>query len=183
VAAPPSQIVAWQHPAKAGVYEGAASPDRAAVDLIWYHGPEGMAAMANRLQPLLGDAADIASWHIGVAFVGELGILVADYGKVVLKQNDKFKGLWRAAQEIPPSPGHYEEWLRACRGEGKSLCNFDYSGALIEHNLLGNVAHRAALGQTLDWDAAALRFTNHDAANALLSKPYRQGWEIPEIAP
>jgi hypothetical protein len=159
-----------------GVYEGATSPARAAVDVIWYHGPIGMKTMAERLQPLLGDITQIAQWHIGAAFVGEAGVLVADYSKIVRHPNPRFKAPWRQPREIPPSPGHYMEWLKACRGEGKSLCNFDYSGKLIEHNLLGNVAHRAGLGQTLNWDAAALKFTGHDAANALLGKTYQPGW-------
>ena len=49
-------------------------------------------------------------------------------------------------------------------------------GSLIEHNLLGNVAHRA--GQTLEWDAKNFKITNDEAANKLLTKKYRKGWEI-----
>jgi hypothetical protein len=58
------------------------------------------------------------------------------------------------------------------------LCNFDYSGALIENNLLGNLAHRAALGKELQWDAEKFKINNHEEANSLLSKTYRKGWEI-----
>lgn len=176
IAAPPSQIVTWKHPAKAGVYAPGAPSERAPLDLSWYHGPDGMAAMAAHLQPLLGDAADIASWHIGTAFVGEAGILVADYDRIVLRQNDRFEKLWHPIATIAPSTGHYQEWLKACRGEGEALCNFDYSGKLIEHNLLGNLAHRAALGEELAWDAQAFTFPNNQAANALLGKSYREGW-------
>jgi len=64
----------------------------------------------------------------------------------------------------------------ACKGEGETLCNFDYSGALIEHNLLGSVAHRAGVGESFDWDAEKFKITNDEAANALLSKTYRKGW-------
>ena len=179
VAAPPSQIVTWQHPARKDFFKtGSAPGQRDAVKVIWYHGPEGMKAMAERLQPLLGDATNIAKWHIGVAFVGENGTLVADYGKIVHKPNEKHKGLWRKATSVPPSPGHYAEWLKACRGEGESLCNFDYSGKLIEHNLLGNVAHRAALGEELQWDAEKFEIAENEEANKLLTKTYRKGWEI-----
>ncbi len=168
-AAPPSQIVTWQHPARG---------DRAAVKVIWYHGPQGMKTMSERLQPKLGGDTDIAKWHIGVAFVGDQGTIVSDYGKIVLSPGAKYKNYQRPAPSIPKSAGHYQEWLKACRGEGKTLCNFDYSGKLIEHNLLGNLAHRAALGKELQWDAEAFKITNHDAANDLLSKKYRKGWEI-----
>jgi hypothetical protein len=38
------------------------------------------------------------------------------------------------------------------------------------------VAHRA--GQTLEWDAKDFKITNDEAANKLLTKEYRKGWEI-----
>lgn len=178
VIAPPSQIVTWKHPSKVGVYGSDGPSERAALELDWYHGPDGMRTMSERLQPLLGDATNIADWHIGVAFVGEFGCLVADYSRIVLKQSADFQGPWQPVLEIPPSSGHYQEWLKACRGEGKALCDFDYSGKLIEHNLLGNLAHRAALGKELQWDSAAFKITNDDAANAFLDKEYREGWAI-----
>ena len=33
--------------------------------------------------------------------------------------------------------------------------------------------------EVLNWDAENLRFTNSPAANALLTKTYRRGWEVP----
>ena len=102
--------------------------------------------------------------------------MVSDYGKNVLSPSAKFKGFKAPAQSIAKSAGHYNEWLKACRNGGESLCNFDYSGSLIEHNLLGNVAHRA--GKALDWDAKNFKITNDEAANKLLTKAYRRGWEI-----
>ena len=175
LSAPPSQIVTWKHPEKQGVFETSTAPaTRKALEVIWYHGPEGMKTMAKRLQPLLGDRTDMSKWHIGLAFVGTEGVLVSDYGKIV-RTNDIN---WRKQTEIEASAGHYAEWLKACHGEGESLCNFDYSGKLIEHNLLGNLAHRAALGKELAWDAKAFKVTNHEAANEFLTKTYRKGWEI-----
>ena len=173
VAAPPSQIVTWRHE-NAAVGGG----ERGAIDLIWYHGPQGMKEMAARLQPKLGKDTNIAKWHIGVAFVGKEGTIVSDYGKIVLSPGAKFKDFKRPEETIPKSAGHHKEWINACKGEGKTLCNFDYSGALIENNLLGNLAHRAALGKQLQWDAEKFEITNHEEANALLSKTYRKGWEI-----
>lgn len=168
-AAPPSQIVTWKHP-KHG--------ERPPLEVIWYHGPDGMKTMAERLQPMFGKDTNIGKWHIGVAFVGEDGAIAADYGKIVLSPGEKFADFKRPEQSIPKSAGHYNEWLKACRGEGESLCNFDYSGKLIEHNLLGNVAHRAALGEELKWNAEELIFEDHEAATALVSKEYRKGWEV-----
>ena len=162
IGAAPWQEITWQHPDD--------------VKVVWYHGPEGMKRRSEVLQPMVGKDTVIMKWGIGVAFVGENGVLVSDYGKNVLSPSSKFKDYQRPQQSIEPSAGHYNEWLKACRGEGETLCNFDYSGSLIEHNLLGNVAHRA--GQTLEWDAKNFKITNDAAANKLLTKEYRKGWEI-----
>ncbi|MGB2453205.1 MAG: Gfo/Idh/MocA family protein [Akkermansiaceae bacterium] len=162
IGAAPWQEITWQHPDD--------------VKVVWYHGPEGMKRRSEVLQPMVGKDTVINKWGIGVAFVGENGVLVSDYGKNVLSPSSNFKDYQRPQQSIEPSAGHYNEWLRACRGEGETLCNFDYSGSLIEHNLLGNVAHRA--GQTLEWDAKNFKITNDEAANKLLTKEYRKGWEI-----
>ena len=162
IGAAPWQEITWQHPDD--------------LKVVWYHGPEGMKRRSEVLQPMVGNDTVVNKWGIGVAFVGENGVLVSDYGKNILSPSTKFKDYQRPEQSIAPSAGHYNEWLKACRGEGETLCNFDYSGSLIEHNLLGNVAHRA--GQTLDWDAKNFRITNDEAANKLLTKEYRKGWEI-----
>ena len=61
-------------------------------------------------------------------------------------------------QTIPNSIGHWAEWAEACKTRGPTTCNFDYSGALAEAVLLGNVSYRAG-GQKLEWDAEALEAT------------------------
>jgi hypothetical protein len=43
--------------------------------------------------------------------------------------------------------------------------------------LLGVLAMRGK-AQRLVWDAENLRFTNNDAANALVKPPFRQGWTL-----
>ena len=171
VACPAWQEVTWQHPVRGG-NAAWSKPTK----VVWYHGPEGMRRRSEYLQPLVGDDTTIDKWFIGVAFVGELGVLVADYGKLVLSPGAKYKDYQPPEKKIARSLGHYKEWIHAAKTGGKSLCNFDYSGALIEHNLLGNVAHR--VGEKLQWDAKELQTTNSPEANALLTKEYRDGWGI-----
>jgi hypothetical protein len=45
---------------------------------------------------------------------------------------------------------------------------------------LGNVAARLP-GQKLDWDSAAMEFTNVEAANKMLTKSYRKGFEVEAV--
>ena len=78
--------------------------------------------------------------------------------------------------ESVPAVDHYGTWVDACKGGAKAGSNFGYSGPLSETVLLGSVAIRVP-GETLKWDAAGLAIPNNKAANALLRKEYRKGWE------
>lgn len=167
---PPWQQVKWEHPARQGD-----APHHAACTVVWYHGNEGMKRRTDYVQPKVGSDTDISKWGNGIAFIGDKGVIVADYSKIVLSPAATFDGKARPEPSIPKSTGQYNEWIHAIRTGGESLCNFDYSGALIEHNLLGNIAHR--VGGKLNWDAAAFKFTDSPAANALLTKQYRDGWK------
>ncbi|HEX5053356.1 MAG TPA: Gfo/Idh/MocA family oxidoreductase [Planctomycetota bacterium] len=71
---------------------------------------------------------------------------------------------------------HYEEWTDACRGEGATSTPFAYAGPLTEAVLLGTIAGRFK-DRLLKWDSARLRF-DHDGANALVKRSYREGWRI-----
>ena len=66
------------------------------------------------------------------------------------------------------------QWFNACKTDLKTDCDFDYAGRMIETLMLGLVAHQA--GKELKYDAVAGKITNDPAANALLTKEYRDGW-------
>lgn len=112
----------------------------------------------------------------GVMFVGTEGSMYADYGNYRLFPRDKFKDFEPPEQTIPASIGHHAEWIKACKDGSPTTCNFDYSGALTETVLLGNVAYRA--GKALDWDAANLKAANCPEADQFIAKEYRAGWEV-----
>lgn len=78
---------------------------------------------------------------------------------------------------LPRSPGHYEEWLLACGGKGKTMSNFDVSGPLTETVLLGVLAMRVP-GERIAWDGPALEVTNIPALNDHLHIDYRPGWSL-----
>lgn len=82
----------------------------------------------------------------------------------------------------PPSPtlprtrSHHQEWVSACRGEGKSLSHFGYAAMLTESLLLGNLALRT--GQKIDWDSSMMRATNCPAADEFIKPTFRSGWTM-----
>jgi predicted dehydrogenase len=111
----------------------------------------------------------------GVMFVGERGMLFADYGRHTLYPEDKFQDYQRPPKTIPASVGHHREWVEACKTGATTSCNFDYAGALTEAVLLGVVAYRS--GEKFTWDAKTLK-TSSDKANAFLQTDYRPGWTL-----
>ncbi|MEM7478565.1 MAG: gfo/Idh/MocA family oxidoreductase, partial [Planctomycetota bacterium] len=111
----------------------------------------------------------------GVMFVGTEGMMFADYGSYKLYPDEDFKDFSPPEKSIPASIGHHREWLKACREGSSTTCNFDYSGALTETVLLGNIAYRSET--KFDWNAEKLQASN-EKAQSLVSKEYREGWEV-----
>jgi len=142
--------------------------DLPAVEHTWYQGAE---------KPEIWRQGKIPPWPNGSLFIGEDGMLLADYGKLLLLPEEKFAGFEPPKPYIDPSPGQQAEWILACKGEGPDpLCHFDYSGPLTEANHLGNVAFRA--GTKLEWDAAAMKIPNALEAERFLGRDYREGWVL-----
>lgn len=80
-------------------------------------------------------------------------------------------------QILPRSGSHEREWTAACKGRGKPMSHFGYSGPLTEFLMLGNVA--TLFPQTeLEYDPIAGEIVNHAQANAALRREYRKGWAI-----
>jgi hypothetical protein len=89
----------------------------------------------------------------------------------------------QVAKSLPRSPGHYREWIEACKGGKPAGSNFDWAGPLAEAVLLGNVALRVQLRDDLTlgkllWDPESLTFKNMEPANAFVRRTYRSGWKL-----
>jgi predicted dehydrogenase len=149
-------------------YHYPARGDQPPVHLTWYHGQPG---------PSLDGSRTFQGFPSGVLFEGERGNLVADYGNYRLLPEDRFRDYQRPQPTIARSQGHHREWLRAIQGSGTTTCNFDYSGALAETVLLGNVAYRAGGGE-FQYDARTGRVTGNANAEQYLRREYRRGWTL-----
>ena len=75
------------------------------------------------------------------------------------------------------SPGHYEEWVQACRGGKTPVANFDYSGPMTETALLGVLSLRAP-GRRLEWDSHNVKLKNAPELNQYVHTEYRKGWSL-----
>ena len=70
---------------------------------------------------------------------------------------------------------HYHQWVDAGMDNGTCSAPFEYAGPLTSTVLLGVVGNRFP-EQTLQWDGDAMRFTNNEAANQLVSRTHRTGY-------
>jgi predicted dehydrogenase len=108
-----------------------------------------------------------------IIYLGAKGVLNGER----LVPESRMEDYRRPPKTLPRSPGHYHEWVAACRGGPPAGSNFvDHAGLLTEICLLGNVAVRAR--KKLDWDGPGFRITNDGAANQLLHREYRKGWSL-----
>jgi len=148
-------------------YEFPARGELPPVKLAWHHGSE---------PPALLEYQNVPKWKVGVLFVGSKGMLLADYSKRMLLPEAEFADFQPPEPTLPPSVGHHREWIVACKTGGPTTCNFDYSGALTEAVLLGNVAYRA--GKKLQWDPVDLKATNCPEAREYIARDYREGWTL-----
>ena len=137
------------------------------VTMTWYQGT---------VKPPQHTAKTIPQWDDGALFVGDKGMLLADYAKYLLLPESDFKDFKVPQPFLPRVRGHHEEWIDACKGGKPTASNFDYAGALTEANHLGNLAFR--LGKKLEWDPVNLRARNCPEADHLIRKKYRQGWTL-----
>ena len=152
------RICHWQFPAR---------DELPPVKLTWHDGGK---------RPALQKEHNMPNYHEGTLFVGSEGMLIADYGHHELYPREKYADFQRPPQTIPDSPGHFPQWLAACKTGSPTGTHFGYSGPLTETVLLGTVAYRS--GQTLEWDAENLKVTNCPEANELIQREYRKGWTL-----
>ena len=148
-------------------YEYGPRGELPAVKLTWYQG-------ANK--PKVWLDGGIPRWDSGTLFIGEKGMLLADYGKHLLMFDGQSQGFKRSDPFIPDSPGQQAEWVKACKTDLQTSCNFEYSGWLTEANHLGNVAYR--VGKKITWDATQLRCPNAPEADQYIKRDYRAGWKL-----
>jgi predicted dehydrogenase len=145
----------------------AAEGDRPELMIRWYDG-----GMMPPLPKELEDGKNIFV-NDGTLIVGEQGMLL---GHRLLPES-RMQEVGKPPQRLSRSPGHYQEWLDACKGGPPAGSNFvDHAAHLTAVVMMGNVAIRTQ--EKLYWDAQRLQFKNSDLANQLLNPPYRDGWTL-----
>jgi hypothetical protein len=114
----------------------------------------------------------------GSLFVGDQGLITTGtYGENTrLLPVDKMKDYDFPPEVLSRSPGHYRDWIRACKGGTPACSNFSVSSPFTEWIALGAIATK--LNCRLEWDSENMRITNNEAANQMLQPVVREGWKI-----
>ena len=146
------------------------------VTVYWYEGsmtkrfkrPEGLTA-----EDMLGQ---------NEIFVGTKGLLgTGGRGESWrLLPQSKMEGYKKPDPVLKRSPGHFADWIRACKGGEAACSNFNISGPYAEWMLLGAICWRFP-NEKLLWDGKDLRFTNNEKANEFVKPQFRKGWELKDI--
>ncbi|MGA2257933.1 MAG: Gfo/Idh/MocA family oxidoreductase [Thermoguttaceae bacterium] len=147
--------------------------------LYWHGDGQPPAAV---IQPLVDVYKDKVPG--GIMILGEKGCIYTSHwntdglirlvGEARLKDVLPHPATRGVSQSLPRSKGHGQEWIDACRGEGRTFSDFDIGGKLTEIGLVGVVAIRT--GKSLDWDGEKMQATNAPEAARFVRTEYRTKW-------
>jgi hypothetical protein len=114
----------------------------------------------------------------GSVFIGDKGIITTGtYGEQTrLLPVEKMRDYKFPSPLLTRSPGHYRDWIRACKGGDPACSNFNVAAPFVEWMLLGVIALRVE--GKLEYDQAKMKITNNVDANKYLVPAVRKGWSI-----
>jgi predicted dehydrogenase len=173
---PRREIVRYDFPAR-----GKMPP----VGINWYNGPGQATGPRLLIEKMMGRKLDWGDagqkkWqdHAGCLLIGTKGMIHSNGHNTTFKllPEDKFKDFEGPPQTLPRSRGHEREWLNACRGGPPAMSNFNYSTALTEFVLLGNIA--TLNSEKLKYDPVTMKIVDNSEANKAIRREYRDGWSL-----
>jgi hypothetical protein len=114
----------------------------------------------------------------GSVFIGDKGIITTGtYGSETrLIPVEKMADYKFPAELLTRSPGHYQDWIRACKGGDPACSNFNVAAPFVEWMLLGVIALRVE--GKIEYDPAKMKITNNADANKYLRPTFRKGWTL-----
>jgi predicted dehydrogenase len=164
---PPGAKITFEFPARKG---------RGPVKVVWHDG-------SNQIPKPKEFAGEEKVPGVGAILFGDKGMIMhGSHGAggcrlLPDKLMDQYSGKNAPAEKITRVKNHAWDWIEAIRTGRQAGSHFGYGAPLTQAALLGAIAIRFP-GQKLNWDDQAARFTNHEAANAYVHPPYRDGWSL-----
>jgi hypothetical protein len=171
--------IRWEIPARG---------DLPPVAFTWHHGhpPDYAPGSRKHFSELLldhgaseGELKDLLP-AAGCLIIGSKGLLATTSHNTTVRllPREQFENVeQRRPLTLPSSPGHYREWVDACRGGPIPLSNFEYAAPFAEFIALGSLSTRFP-GEPIEFEPLSGRITNHPRAAEFLAYSYRDGWTI-----
>lgn len=118
---------------------------------------------------------------LGAIFVGENGTIEINRDMISGTPEEIIQGPDRPPQlTVMETQPHIENWVECIKTRGRCTADIEYGQRSSTICYLVNIARDLGqVGVPLQWDPDAERFTNSDDANAFLSLPRREGYELP----
>jgi hypothetical protein len=128
--------------------------------------------------PVMADSNPRLPSPNGSLFIGDKGMLTTGtYGENTrLLPVEKMKDYKMPQELLTRSPGHYRDWIRACKGGDPACSNFNVAAPFVEWMLLGVIALRVE--GKIEYDPVKMRITNNAEANKYLRPTFRKGWTL-----
>lgn len=122
----------------------------------------------------------------GAVFSGENGRIEINRNKFTCNPPDLIRDLppqeeidkWRDEVALWQAKYHMENWMECMRTRALPVADVEIGHRSISISHLANIARY--LGRRLQWDPARETFIGDDEANALVLRPRRPGYELPE---
>ena len=114
----------------------------------------------------------------GSLFIGDKGMITTGtYGdQTRLLPVEKMRDYKFPSPLLTRSPGHYRDWIRACKGGDPACSNFSVAAPFVEWMLLGVIALQVE--GKLEYDPVKMKIANNAEANKYLTPTVRKGWSI-----
>ena len=156
--------------------------DRGALDIFWYDG----GIKPHVPEELMAENKELA--EEGMMFVGDQGKILGGFrgedsqliSGVKMEAAQAANTLSETAPQQPgprPSSDRNAAWIDAFKGGPASYGDFLLAGPISDAMNLAAISLRLG-GQRLLWDSDNAQIANIPEANKLLTREYRQGWEL-----
>ena len=120
-------------------------------------------------------------YGMGTTWYGDLGWVHTDRGNILTASDPKILDEVIGESEIHlyKSNNHWQNFIDCVRSGNQAIAPVDVAYRAISVALLGEIA--MTTGQTINWDPVKQEITGNIRGSRLLSRPYRQPWNLPTL--
>ncbi len=156
-----------------------------------YHGMARLSGPRAKVSMKFASGTELKLHLDGDRGPGLGAIFVGDQGKIEINRN-RIASNPKELVKSPENPGpikrpetsyHIENWVDCMKSRARCNADIEYGQRSSTLCYLVNIVRDIGrVGEPLQWDPVAERFTNCEEANKLLDRPRRKGYELPEVS-